>query len=52
MANNQIWQTQARQPWQQALRESGVMLLLTDFDPHVAGTLPIGVSIESSDIDI
>ena len=38
--------------WHQALLESGVLERLTDFDPRVAGTLPLGVSIASSDIDI
>lgn len=30
----------------------GVMQALDEFDPHIAGTLPIGVALPSSDIDI
>lgn len=40
------------QAWQQALAESGVIELLAGFDPRIAGTLPLGVSIAGSDIDI
>lgn len=38
--------------WQQALHQSGVLEILADFDPHVAGTLPLGISVPGSDIDI
>lgn len=38
--------------WQEALRGSGVLDLLAGFDPRIAGTLPLGVSLPGSDIDI
>jgi hypothetical protein len=38
--------------WREALAASGVLGLLAGFDPRIAGTLPLGVSIAGSDIDI
>lgn len=38
--------------WREALAASGVLDLLAGFDPRIAGTLPLGVSIAGSDIDI
>jgi hypothetical protein len=38
--------------WRKALAGSGVLDLLAGFDPRIAGTLPLGVSIAGSDIDI
>lgn len=38
--------------WQKALADSGVLDLLARFDPRIAGTLPLGVSLAGSDIDI
>ncbi len=38
--------------WQDALTGSGVLDLLDCFDPRIAGTLPLGVSLPGSDIDI
>ncbi len=38
--------------WQHALAECGLMERLASFDPRIAGTLPLGVSIATSDIDI
>ena len=39
-------------PWHEALSGSGVLDLLAGFDPRIAGTLPLGVSLAGSDIDI
>jgi len=38
--------------WREALAASGVLDLLAGFDPRIAGTLPLGVSLSGSDIDI
>ena len=38
--------------WREALAASGVLDLLAGFDPRIAGTLPLGVSMAGSDIDI
>lgn len=38
--------------WREALAGSGVLDLLAGFDPRIAGTLPLGVSLPGSDIDI
>jgi len=35
-----------------ALKNSGVMEILHDFDPVLAGTLPLDIFIEGSDLDI
>lgn len=40
------------QAWREALTGTGVLDLLAGFDPRIAGTLPLGVSIAGSDIDI
>lgn len=39
-------------PYERAVEESGVLTTLSAFDPHVAGTLPLGIDIATSDIDI
>lgn len=39
-------------PWREALSGSGVLDLLAGFDPRIAGTLPLGISLAGSDIDI
>jgi Domain of unknown function (DUF4269) len=36
----------------EALRWVGVMSALAEFDPHLAGTLPLGVNLPTSDLDI
>lgn len=38
--------------WREVLAASGVLDLLAGFDPRIAGTLPLGVSLPGSDIDI
>lgn len=39
-------------PWRQAAIGSGILRHLTRFAPRIAGTLPLGISVASSDIDI
>ena len=41
-----------RMPYAEALAQAGVMDALAAFDPHVAGTPPLGIDLPSSDIDI
>lgn len=41
-----------RVPYRQAVSQSGVLEALGAFDPHVAGTPPLGIDIATSDIDI
>ena len=41
-----------RGDYREALRSSAVLERLAAFDPHVAGTLPLGVDVEDSDIDV
>lgn len=41
-----------RPPYEEALARSGVLMKLAPFDPHVAGTPPLGIDLPSSDIDI
>lgn len=41
-----------RPPYAAALVQSGVLERLAAFDPHVAGTPPLGLDLPSSDIDI
>ncbi|MDX2287648.1 MAG: DUF4269 domain-containing protein [Hyphomicrobiaceae bacterium] len=38
--------------WEEAVKASGVLEALADYDPHVAGTPPLGIAIDTSDIDI
>jgi hypothetical protein len=38
--------------YEQALQGSRVIELLEGFDPHVAGTFPLGLAVETSDIDV
>lgn len=40
-----------RVPFRQAVAESGVLSALDAFDPHLAGTPPLGIDIATSDID-
>lgn len=42
----------ARGDFRAALRSSAVLERLAAFDPHVAGTLPLGVEVEDSDVDV
>jgi len=41
-----------RPAYTEALAQSGVLTRLATFDPHVAGTPPLGVDLPDSDIDI
>ena len=41
-----------RLSFQQAVQSTGVLTALADFDPHLAGTPPLGLDLPSSDIDI
>lgn len=41
-----------RPAYTKALADSGVLTLLAAFDPHVAGTPPLGLDLPDSDIDI
>jgi len=36
----------------EALHRTGLMFLLAGFDPHVAGTPPLGLKLPTSDIDV
>ena len=38
--------------YREALRQSRVLELLDEFDPRVVGTLPLGLAVATSDIDI
>jgi hypothetical protein len=38
--------------YDEALARSGIMTKLAAFDPHVAGTPPLGIELPTSDIDI
>ena len=38
--------------YQDAIRRTGILDLLAPFDPHVVGTLPLGIALPDSDIDI
>ncbi|HEX4185785.1 MAG TPA: DUF4269 domain-containing protein, partial [Stellaceae bacterium] len=38
--------------YREALRRVGIMKALAEFDPRVAGTLPLGVALPTSDLDI
>lgn len=38
--------------YEKALQGSQIIELLKDFDPHVAGTFPLGLAIGTSDIDV
>ena len=42
----------AKPGYLQAIQSSGVLTALADFDPHVAGTPPLGLDLPSSDIDV
>ncbi len=41
-----------RPGYSDALADSGVLTALAAFDPHVAGTPPLGIDLPDSDIDI
>ena len=41
-----------RPPYEDALRTGQVVARLAAFDPHVVGTLPLGLAVAGSDIDI
>lgn len=41
-----------RPAYQEAIARSGVLERLSAFDPHVAGTPPLGLDLAASDIDI
>lgn len=41
-----------RPDFQTAVRQLGIIDALAAYDPHIAGTPPLGVDIEGSDIDI
>ncbi|MBR2813130.1 MAG: DUF4269 domain-containing protein [Reyranella sp.] len=41
-----------RLPYLEALARSGLMEALAPFDPHVAGTPPLGLDVPGSDIDV
>lgn len=41
-----------RAPYDEAVRRSAVLQRLRAFDPRVVGTLPLGVAVPASDIDI
>ena len=43
---------QDRLPYLDALARSGLMEALAPFDPHVAGTPPLGLDLPESDIDV
>lgn len=45
-------QHDARPNYQQVIDQLGLIAALTDFDPVVIGTPPLGIAIEDSDIDI
>jgi hypothetical protein len=38
--------------YREALRRVGVMRTLAEFDPHLTGTLPLGLDLPTSDLDI
>lgn len=38
--------------YEDAIRRAGVLELLAPCDPHVVGTLPLGIAVRDSDIDI
>jgi hypothetical protein len=38
--------------WREALDRSGVLSVLSAFDPRVAGTFPLGIAMPGSDIDV
>src|SRR5436309_815387 len=42
----------SRPSYAEALAQSGVLTRLAAFDPHVAGTPPLGLDLPDSDIDI
>lgn len=45
-------QVMSRPSYSEAIERSGVIAVLAEFDPHVAGTPPLGLDLPGSDIDI
>lgn len=41
-----------RKDYRQALRRTGLLAVLARYDPHLAGTLPLGLDLPSSDVDL
>lgn len=41
-----------RVPYARAVEDSGVLEALAPFHPHIAGTLPLGIAVATSDIDV
>lgn len=42
----------SRPPYRDALRNSGILTILAAFDPHLAGTPPLGIALPASDLDV
>ena len=42
----------SRTDYQTAVHQIGILKTLAAYDPHVAGTPPLGVEVETSDIDV
>lgn len=42
----------ARPDYREALRRTGIIIALAEFDPRVAGTPPLGLDLPTSDIDV
>lgn len=42
----------SRPPYRDAARNSGILTILAAFDPHLAGTPPLGIALPASDLDI
>jgi hypothetical protein len=41
-----------RPDYREVLRRAEIMTALAEFDPHVAGTLPLGLDLPTSDMDV
>lgn len=41
-----------RPDYRAALRQTGMTTALAGFDPHLAGTLPLGIDVPTSDLDV
>jgi hypothetical protein len=42
----------SRPPYRDAVRNSGILTILAAFDPHLAGTPPLGIALPASDLDV